>query len=121
VEADLSAEADGCLDVEARHALYRVVQQALDNVAAHAEANRVVVTIATGDGRVRFAIVDDGQGFSAEDRAAARERGSFGLKSMYARITSVGGDVSTDSTPGKGTRISGWLPAGAPRTLSIES
>lgn len=120
VETDFAAEADACLDVEARHALYRVVQQALDNAATHAEASRISVTITAADGRVRFAIVDDGRGFSDIDRAAAQARGSFGLKSMHARITSVGGELSADSAPGAGTRISGWLPASIRRAVSPE-
>jgi signal transduction histidine kinase len=112
---------DARLDVEARHALYRVVQQALDNVAAHAEASRVTITVTPADRGVRFAVIDDGQGFSEQQRVSAQDKGSFGLKSMHARVTSVGGELTAHSSPGSGTQIRGWLPGGADRAVAMES
>jgi signal transduction histidine kinase len=115
IEARLSAEVDGRLSVEARHALYRVVQQALDNVAAHAGAERVSVVLTPEEGRICFDVKDDGRGFSDRDRAPADEGRGFGLKSMAARLTSLGGEFGIESVPGAGTRVVGWLPtASAP-------
>jgi signal transduction histidine kinase len=99
------------LALEARHALYRVVQQALDNVAAHAQASRACVAVDRDGPRVAFQVADDGRGFGEAERARAAERGSFGLTSMHARITSLGGELTLESPSGGGTRVRGWLPA----------
>jgi len=109
-QLEISADVDARLSPEARHALYRVVQQALDNVAAHASASRVSITLAQNDGRIQFEIMDDGQGFTESQRAQAEQRGSFGLKSMEARITSLGGEFAIQSGSTDGTKVSGWLP-----------
>jgi signal transduction histidine kinase len=109
-EVVLGASVDTGLGLEARHAVYRVVQQALDNVAAHAEASHVTVTVDREEERVLFAVRDDGRGFADEQRNAAAERGSFGLTSMHARITSLGGELTIESVPGAGTYLRGWLP-----------
>ena len=110
VEVEVNGAVDGALSLQARHALYRVVQQALDNVAAHAEAKRVIVRLSREEGVVSFAIADDGRGVSAAERRAAVSEGSFGLQSMSARMRSEGGGFDFVSVPGEGTEISGWLP-----------
>ena len=111
----ISPEVDACLGREARHALYRVVQQALDNVQAHAAAASVTVSVGREADRVVLTIGDDGHGFSEEDRARAAERGRFGLTSMQARITGVGGELRVDSRQGAGTTVSAWVPVESPR------
>jgi signal transduction histidine kinase len=111
---EMSSEVDAQLSAEARHALYRVVQQALDNVAAHAEAGHVTVALAEKDGRIQFTVTDDGRGSTDAQRARAGEQGSFGLKSMEARITSLGGEFAIRSAPAAGTTLSGWLPMLSP-------
>jgi signal transduction histidine kinase len=109
-QVSISPEADTRISAEARHALYRVVQQALDNIAAHAGASHVSIRIEPIQERLHFSITDDGQGFSAAQRATAEESGSFGLKSMEARITSQGGEFIIQPGPQAGTDVSGWLP-----------
>ncbi len=106
---DASPEVDTALTVGARHALYRVVQQALDNVAAHAQASHVQVSLSMAEGLLNFSVVDDGVGSSVEGRALAVERGSFGVTSMQARITALGGGFGLESEVGRGTRVWGWL------------
>jgi signal transduction histidine kinase len=110
VQFQLTPEADAVLTPGARHALYRVAQQALDNITAHAEASQVEIKFERQGERVYFEIRDDGQGSSVEQRKRASEQGSFGLTSMQARIAARGGQFSMDSKTGEGTRISGWLP-----------
>lgn len=107
---DLAPDVDAVLAPNARHALYRVVQQALDNIAAHAQAQHVTIQLTTTTDRLEFLIADDGQGIGEDQRAQAEARGSFGLKSMPARITALGGEFELSSVRGEGTRISGWLP-----------
>ena len=111
VAVEIGPAVDEALSLQARHALYRVVQQALDNTAAHAEADRIDVTVVVDEGKVRFRIVDDGRGSSAAEREAARGRGSFGLQSMTARVQAQGGWLDLRSAPGEGTVVEGWLPA----------
>lgn len=107
---EFAPEVDAVLAPDARHALYRVVQQALDNIAAHARANHVNVILTTTADRLEFTISDDGRGIGEEQRQQAEARGSFGLKSMPARITALGGEFKLISVVGEGTKIVGWLP-----------
>ncbi|MFN7986625.1 MAG: PAS domain-containing protein [Thermoanaerobaculia bacterium] len=92
--------------------LFRVAQEALRNVARHAGASAVTVSLRRGDGGLLLAVRDDGAGF---DPAAQRERRSLGLASMRERVELVGGTLRVDSVPGEGTAISAWVPGtGAP-------
>jgi two-component system NarL family sensor kinase len=111
VQLQITPQVDAALSPGARHALYRVAQQALDNIAAHAEATQVGMHFEHRNERIYFEIKDDGRGSSQEQRAQASEKGSFGLTSMQARIAARGGQFSFDSQPGEGTRVSSWLPA----------
>ena len=86
-------------------ALFRVTQEALTNVAKHAGAARVGLTLSYLGDVVLLDIRDDGRGM-----ADGRGRG-FGLNSMTQRIRSVGGTVEIESTPGEGTAVSASVPA----------
>jgi len=108
----LPPEVDTCLPLEPRHMLYRVLQQALENIALHAHATHVQVTLGCADGRVTFAVQDDGRGCSEQQRRQAQAEGSFGLRSMSARIESVNGQFTFQSAPQQGTLVQGWLPVG---------
>lgn len=107
----ISPAIDRHLSLEGRHALYRVLQQALDNVEAHAAASLVEIDVVHRDGKIQFTVSDDGCGSSDHDRQRALEMGSFGLRSMHARVSGTGGQLTFISTPDQGTRILGWIPA----------
>ncbi|MEZ4519948.1 MAG: hypothetical protein R3C44_25020 [Chloroflexota bacterium] len=64
---------------ETRHAIYRVIQQSLGNIEAHANATTVDVHVAVESGLIRFSITDDGRGSSEEERQLAQSRGSYGI------------------------------------------
>lgn len=102
---------EDALNPQTRHALYRVIQQALDNTVAHAAATRADVMLRRENGRVVFVVRDDGHGSSAEERRAAQAAGSYGLKSMATRLEMCGGAFSFVSAPGQGTTLTGWVPA----------
>lgn len=102
---------DDALNPETRHALYRVIQQALDNTVAHAEATTADILLARLDGHVVFSVRDNGHGSTPEQRRAAEAAGSYGLRSMQARLEMCGGAFSIDSAPGDGTTVKGWVPA----------
>ncbi len=93
-----------------RTVLYRVTQSALANVAQHANANRVKVNIRKMRDGVRMDINDDGRGFSVERVLFAKRRQRLGLLGMRERVEMVGGILSVDSVPGKGTTIRVQIP-----------
>ncbi|RME77507.1 MAG: HAMP domain-containing protein [Chloroflexi bacterium] len=88
-------------DVET--ALYRIVQEALTNVARHARASRVGVLLERRGDRLVAIVEDDGIGFLPE--TVAEKDGRLGLFGMRERAEMLGGTLSIESTPGKGTTI----------------
>ena len=88
--------------------LFRVAQEALSNVARHARASAVSVTLRPEGSGWLLAVGDDGVGF---DRAAQHERRSLGLASMRERMELVSGTLDIDSAPGRGTTVIAWVPA----------
>ena len=91
--------------------LYRVAQEALRNVARHARASCVSVSLDDEDGGVRMVIADDGIGFDAstKDRVGSR----LGIVGMQERVRLVDGRFALESQPGVGTRVDVWVPAGS--------
>lgn len=87
--------------------LYRIVQEALRNIAKHANAATVLVSLNCRNGELRLSIADDGQGF---DVVKARTKPGLGLVSMEERARIVGGTLSFESYPGVGTRIDIVVP-----------
>ncbi|MCS7060747.1 MAG: ATP-binding protein [Anaerolineae bacterium] len=114
VSVEIDPTVDHVLDVETRHALFRVVQQALDNVEAHANATSVRVTVLREGGGVVLTVADNGRGFTPEQQSRAIEEGHFGILSMHARAESLGGTLTLDSAPGQGVCVRAWLPARVP-------
>src|SRR4029077_3649550 len=86
--------------------IYRVVQEALTNVAKHAGAQRVSVTVVERDGAVEIAVTDDGSGFSGEEPTDG-----FGLIGIRERVRLAGGRHDIESSPGEGTTVHAWIPA----------
>ena len=97
----------GRLAPECEAAIYRVVQEALHNVAKHAKATLVNVQISRGEEIVHLVIEDDGQGMENTERWNGR---SFGLAGMRERVAMLGGTVEVHSSPGSGTRIEVVVP-----------
>lgn len=106
----MPAAVDERTDPAGRHAVYRVVQQALDNVEAHSGATSVAISLEVLPDRLSFSVRDNGAGVSAEHRKAALRNGSFGLESMRARLEACGGVFTFESTVNQGTIVGGWLP-----------
>lgn len=89
--------------------LYRVVQEALTNVAKHANAHAIRVELSRRPHEVLASVSDDGDGFSVEDMMRSRERG-LGLFGMQERLSLVRGQLIIDSAPGRGTRVNARVP-----------
>jgi signal transduction histidine kinase len=87
--------------------LFRVAQEGLRNVARHAHARVVEISLRGLDGGLQLAVRDDGAGF---DPAVDRDRPSLGLASMRERVRSLGGELDIESAPGQGTTIMAWVP-----------
>jgi signal transduction histidine kinase len=93
-----------------RTVLYRVAQEALTNVARHAQASAVEAKIQKLDGAVCMRIKDNGKGFSVERALRAKMSKRLGLLGMRERLEMVGGEFSVTSAPGKGTTILAQIP-----------
>jgi signal transduction histidine kinase len=91
-------------------ALFRVAQEALANVAKHAGASRVGITLSYLDDLVLLDVRDDGAGFEPA-RAEPGEDGGYGLSTMRQRLLGVGGTLDIESGPGEGTAIAASVPA----------
>jgi signal transduction histidine kinase len=104
VVTDLRHEVDRRFDGELESVLYRVIQEALTNVAKHAEATRVEISLAVRDGRVVGRVRDNGKGLggSAGERAAGE---GFGLAGMRERAELVRGEVEVTSRREGGTEV----------------
>jgi two-component system sensor histidine kinase UhpB len=100
----------GTLSPDAALCLYRVAQEALRNVAAHAGARRVEVSLLPVRGGVELRIADDGKGFDLED---ARRRGGLGLIDIDERVRLVGGRFRIVTQPQHGTVLIARVPARA--------
>jgi PAS domain S-box-containing protein len=105
----VSDESAGELPAELRVVAYRIVQEALANVRAHARAQRVAVRLEEVEGGVLARVSDDGAGFlpGLVDR---RPAGHLGLISMREQATMAGGWCRIASAPGMGTTVELWLP-----------
>ena len=89
--------------------LYRVAQEALRNVAAHAGARKAQVTLRSTDDGLELVIADDGQGFNL---AEARHQEGLGLISLDERVRLVGGSLTIDTEPKRGTEVRVQVPLG---------
>ncbi|HZD94398.1 MAG TPA: GAF domain-containing sensor histidine kinase [Candidatus Sulfotelmatobacter sp.] len=107
----LITEDVGRLAPGTEQAIYRVVQEALHNVAKHAHAKNVTVQVVREEQQVQVVVEDDGIGI--QTRTSSREQ-SFGLAGIKERIAMLGGVSRVISAKGKGTRIEINVPAGEP-------
>ena len=98
------------LDNDKRTVLYRVAQEALTNVARHAQASRVEVSIQKLPAAVRMEIKDDGKSFQVRRVLDVRRSHRLGLLGMRERVEMVGGSFSVESAPGKGTTVLAKIP-----------
>jgi NarL family two-component system sensor histidine kinase LiaS len=105
IEANL--EVDGSIDMplEIKQAIYRIMQEALANVTRHSSAEKVDVTMRSGEHSVNFCINDDGVGFDVQQQHVG-----MGLESMRERVESLKGNFSIQSKPGRGTKVCLTIP-----------
>lgn len=90
--------------------LYRVLQEALTNVAKHAQASRVRVSLTRAAKHVRLAVADDGRGFDPDLAPIALQQSGIGLLGMRERLELLEGRLELRSSPGEGLRLAAILP-----------
>jgi signal transduction histidine kinase len=93
-----------------RTVLYRIAQEALINVAKHAQASLVKVRIQKLRGIIRMEVKDNGKSFEVQGALSARRHKGLGLLGMRERVEMVGGRLAVQSAPGKGTTIRAEVP-----------
>jgi PAS domain S-box-containing protein len=103
---------EGRFAPEVETAAYRIVQEALTNVARHAKVQKVKVQLHASEKKLTLRIQDNGVGF--EPGAALAAMSSYGLVNMRERAISIGGQLIVDSAPGHGTCLTAELPLPSP-------
>jgi two-component system sensor histidine kinase UhpB len=108
IEASFAAEGDlSGLGDDAQLVVYRVAQEALSNAARHSEAKRIEVGLRRlDDDGVELAVSDDGRGFAFDE-----SEGGLGIAGMRERALLIGGELTIESRPGRGTTVRLVVPA----------
>lgn len=109
VETSLNGPSESLNNLPDAHAiaLFHICQEALANIAKHAQAEKVEVSVWTTQDRVLLEIHDDGRGF---DPQKVRFTLGHGISNMQTRARNVGGDLEITTEPGTGTNILAWMP-----------
>jgi len=102
IPAKVTILGQGVLPAEVQVAIYRVCQEALNNVARHAKASQVEIDVQHEPSGLELHIRDDGRGF---DTAEQRPPGHYGLSMMRERAETVGALLTVTSQPGHGTEL----------------
>jgi signal transduction histidine kinase len=102
---------DGRLPGQIEVTVFRIVQEALTNIIRHSEATRVIVRLSLKDSLLSGMVEDDGKGFAADEvLSAQRPQEGWGLRGMEERVHLLGGTLTVQSQPGRGTRIHFRIP-----------
>lgn len=101
-----------------RTVLFRVAQEALNNVVRHAEASEIKVGLTAVPGRIRMEITDNGKSFLVRKTLLAKTNKRLGLIGMRERIEMIDGSFAIESTPGLGTTVRVEIPFQMEKTIS---
>jgi signal transduction histidine kinase len=101
----VDAQVDHRLAPEVETIVFRIVQEALNNVVKHAKADHVWIQLVGDEDSVKLTVRDDGIGFLPAQAAQLVKEGHFGLAGMRERVEAGGGQLELDSRPGGGTTI----------------
>jgi two-component system sensor histidine kinase UhpB len=96
---------------EAEIALFRIAQEALNNIVKHAQAKNIEIRLSHRYTECVMTIADDGRGFDVASSDNTRRRSGLGMVTMRERTAAIGGHFEVASTPGKGTRITVRIPS----------
>jgi signal transduction histidine kinase len=107
VPVELTLEGAAELPADMKIAVYRIAQEAFNNIVKHASATQVWVTLRAGDDQLALSVRDDGRGFDS----ATTPDDHMGLRIMAERAASIGARLRIDSAPGRGTEVALSWPA----------
>jgi signal transduction histidine kinase len=110
---------DGRLPEHMEIALYRIAQEALQNVVKHADAASAEVELRCDAARALLRVSDDGRGFDAGARADDSGSSCYGLRSMAERAELIGGQLTVTSRPGVGTIVTAIVPRTRPASGAV--
>lgn len=111
INASMQARGGERLPSEIEVALFRITQEAINNILKHSEAKNVFIDLECDAQRCVLRIEDDGKGFDVQEITKVEKTGrGVGLFSMKERVTLVGGTCSVQSQPGRGTKIIAEVP-----------
>jgi NarL family two-component system sensor histidine kinase LiaS len=105
IEVDLQIDLERRLPLHIEQSLYRIIQEALANIARHSNARAVRLTLALHPGQVNVSISDNGQGFDPQNQSEG-----MGLRSIHERVDSISGTFNLRSSPGEGTQLEIQVP-----------
>jgi signal transduction histidine kinase/ligand-binding sensor domain-containing protein len=109
IHVNLSVNHERQLPLEIEQALYRISQESLANIARHSSASKVDIELNYNGDTVEMLLNDNGCGFNLSQKPAG-----VGLRTMRERATMIGGEITIDSTPGKGTLVQVSVPITPP-------
>lgn len=122
IRVSLSASADvELLNTDKRTILFRVAQEALNNVARHAKASEVGVKLLQEAGSIRLQVQDNGKGFPAERVMHRKKQQRLGLLGMRERVEMIQGTFSINSSLGQGTLITALIPLTRTRARTLKA
>ncbi len=99
------------LSSETQILLFRIAQEALNNIRKHAHATKASIRLAVGESEIKMAVTDNGRGFKAPEKIEGMvSAGRLGLMGMHERARLLDGDLRIKSTVGEGTEITVRLP-----------
>jgi two-component system NarL family sensor kinase len=107
LDISVDIEARPPLDTDLQTLLFRVAQEALNNIAKHAQARSVLLRLVSRAGLIQLQVADDGRGCEPE---AAMQSGGSGLGGMRERLRLYDGKLEMHSAPGEGTRLRAVVP-----------
>jgi len=91
-------------------ALFRLVQEAVNNIIRHAAASRAQVKVEVGRSQVRIIVGDNGRGFDPGQTLGSKDLQGFGIIGMRERVELLGGEFRLESAPGQGSRVDVTIP-----------
>ena len=101
IELRVNTQQERPLPLDVEQMIFRIIQEALANVARHSQASRVEVGLVYSKPGLACTIIDDGHGFDTHKKHAG-----FGIRSMRERVSALGGTLSLESSPDRGTLLS---------------
>jgi signal transduction histidine kinase len=106
---------DDLFSKDAENSIYRIVQEAVNNIIKHSRADEATLSVSQSGGELHLKVTDNGQGFqTAQSKLPEQRQEGFGLIGMAERVRMLGGKYDILSRPGQGTMIAISIPVSEP-------